>query len=531
MRFEILQNGQVIETKTLSEGQYQIGRSDTCDICLKSSRVSKQHGVIVIKGSQAAILDSGSSNGIFVNGILIKKQRLNYGDVIAIGEFQIRFSRPFPVKQDGGGAFAGVSGNLARKLDHDYLPSEKEAPTKPAVNLQQQFAQVVEEKVLVPFYGVMKVADWRWVLGTLIISALALSVLLAARPIYVWATGLAEKEALDRAHAIVNQIVRENFRSLQKGGDYARLSVEPWESVRGFKEIYILDGQNGNILAPIKLFNKSLSDPYALIAFRRVIDEKAAQVTIEHPAGGFIVAQPVPQSAVENSSDINVGPAAVVLGNFTATESITSVFEPVLEALIFAVFLGLLAFYLVMKMVTRPIQQIQEQLDAALRGEPVSVACDVKLTELENLAQVINFSVSRLRQSNSDMSAPVGDSDSDSEDTLLLKTIEELDVGTGDALLLLDKEKKVKFVGHVLEELIGMRSEYAKGQNISDCCRDAGFAGTAIDLSERVIGSLGETQNAVLDINGTNRPMAAVGHRSQNGEIRFILLTVRMTSS
>jgi hypothetical protein len=221
----------------------------------------------------------------------------------------------------------------------------------------------------------------------------------------------------------------------------------------------------------------------------------------------------------------------VVLGNFTATESITSVFEPVLEALIFAVFLGLLAFYLVMKMVTRPIQQIQEQLDAALRGEPVSVACDVKLTELENLAQVINFSVSRLRQSNSDMSAPVGDSDSDSEDTLLLKTIEELDVGTGDALLLLDKEKKVKFVGHVLEELIGMRSEYAKGQNISDCCRDAGFAGTAIDLSERVIGSLGETQNAVLDINGTNRPMAAVGHRSQNGEIRFILLTVRMTSS
>jgi pSer/pThr/pTyr-binding forkhead associated (FHA) protein len=97
MRFEILQNGQVIETKTLSEGQYQIGRSDTCDICLKSSRVSKQHGVIVIKGSQAAIVDSGSVNGIFVNGILIKKQRLNYGDVIAIGDFQIRCSRQFPV--------------------------------------------------------------------------------------------------------------------------------------------------------------------------------------------------------------------------------------------------------------------------------------------------------------------------------------------------------------------------------------------------------------------------------------------------
>jgi len=530
MRFEILQNGQVIETKTLSEGQYQIGRADSCDICLKSSRVSKQHGVIVIKGSQAAILDSGSSNGTFVNGILIKKQRLNYGDVIGIGDYQIRCSRPFPVKQDGGIGYGGVSGNLARKLDNDYLPSEKEEPIKPVTSIQQQFAQAVEEKILIPFYGVMKVADWRWILGTLIISALTLSVLLAARPIYVWATGLAEKEAVDRAHAIVSQIVRENFRSLQKGGDYARLSVDPWESVRGFKEIYILDGQSGNILAPIKLFNKSLSDPYALVAFRKVVDERVAQVTIEHPGGGFIIAQPVPQAAVENGTDLNIGPAAVVLGNFTATESISSVFEPVVEALIFAVFLGLLAYYLVMKMVTRPIQQIQEQLDAALRGEPVSISCDVKLTDLENLAQVINFSVSRLRQSSTDMSQPTNGSDTESEDSLFIKTVEEMDVGTGDGVLLMDKEKRVKFVGHVLEELIGMRTEYAKGQNISDCCRDPGFAGTAIDLSERVVSSLGENQTAVLDINGTNRPMTAVGHRSQNGEIRFILLTVRMTA-
>lgn len=531
MRFEILQNGQVIETKILSEGQHQIGRSESCEICLKSNRVSKHHGVIVIKGSQAAIVDSGSANGIFINGILIKKQRLNYGDVISIGDYQIRCSRPFPSRKGGAVGVGASSGNLAEKLEGDYLPSNEQMPVKQVANLQDQFANIVEEKVLVPFYGAMKVADWRWILGSLIIGALTLSVLLAARPIFVWATGLAEKEALDRAHAVVNQIVRENFRSLQKGGDYARLSVEPWESVRGFKEIYILEGQNGTILAPIKLFNKTLNDPYALIAFRKVVDERSPQVTVEHPDGGFIVAQPVPQTTVESAAELNLGPAAVVLANFTATESITSVFEPVLEALIFAVFLGLLAYFLVMKMVTRPLRQIQEQLDAALRGEPVSIACDVKLADLENLAQVINFSVARLRQTNPDLSGPVSDTDTETEDGLLVKTVEELDLGTGDAFLLIDKEKRVKFVGHVLEDLIGLKSEYAKGQNISDCCRDPGFAGTAIDLSERVVSSLGETQYATLDINGTNRPMVAVGHRSQSGEIRFILITVRMTAS
>lgn len=531
MRFEILQNGKVIETKVLGEGQYQIGRMDSCDICLKSTRVSKNHGLIVIKGAQAAILDSGSANGIFVNGILIKKQRLNFGDVIAIGDYQIRCSRPFPNRQEGrGGGYYGVSGNLAQKVEGEYLPSDS-PPEKQVQNLPAQLSDVVEKKVLLPFYEMLKVFDWRWVLGALIISALSLSVLLAARPILNWASGLAEKESLERAHAILNQVVRENFRSLQKGGDYARLSVEPWETVRGFKEIYILDGKTGNILAPIKLFNKSLNDPFALVAFRRVVDERAAQVTIEHPEGDFIVAQPVPQSAVETASEVNLGPAAVVVANFTVGESVSSVFEPILEALIFAVFLGLLAYFLIMKMFTRPLKKIQEQLDAALRGEPVSIVCDVKLEDLENLAQVINFSVSRLRQSNSDMIQPIQGDDTDAEDTLLIKTIEEIDAGTGDAILLLDKEKKVKFVGHVLEELLGLRSEYAKGQNISDCCRDAGFAGTTIDLTERVIGSLGESQNATLDINGVNRPMTAVAHRSQNGDIRFILIVVRMMTT
>ncbi|NBT58961.1 FHA domain-containing protein, partial [bacterium] len=497
MRLEILQNGKIIETKVLGEGQYQIGRLESCDICLKSTRVSKQHALIVVKGNQAAILDSGSSNGLFVNGVLIKKQRLQFGDVIGIGDYQIRCSRPFPTRQEFGGAgYSAGSGNLAERLEPNYLSESESVPDQKAGSLPQQFAEVVEQKVLLPFYEALKIADWRWVLGTLIISALTLSVLLAARPIYVWATGIAEKEALDRAHSILNQIVRENFRSLQKNGDYARLSVEPWEAVRGFKEIYILDGKNGNILAPIKLFNKTLNDPFALIAFRKVVEERGSQVTVNHPDGGFIVAQPVPQSSVENPGDLNLGPAAVVVGSFTVSESISSVFEPVLEALIFAVFLGLLAYFLVMKMVTRPIRKIQEQLDAALRGEPVSIACEVKLEDLENLAQVINFSVSRLRQSNSDMSKPVSGSDTESEDLLLISTIQETDLGTGDAILLLDKEKKVKFVGHVLEELIGLKSEYAKGQNISDCCRDPGFAGTAIDLTERVLGSLGESQNA-----------------------------------
>jgi len=533
MRIEILKNGQVIETRSFEPGNYKIGRTENSEIRLESNKVSKQHGLLVIKGDQAAIFDVGSANGIFVNGVLVKKQRLKFGDLISLGDFQMRVLKDFP-KSSGGVGRLGIQGNLAQQLESEYEGADPAPSPNAQASLQRaqvQLTNIVEKKVLIPLYGLMRVADWRWILASVIVSSLVLSVLLAARPIFSWATEVGKKEALDRAHTVLSQIVRENFRNLKKDGDYARVTTDPWKSVRGFQEIYILESQTGNILAPVSLYNKSLKDDYALIAFKKVVEDKENQVTVEHPKGYFLVAQPIPLVSSEGNEDVVTGSSAVVLGKFQVSGSITSVFEPVLEALLFSVFLGLLAYFLVLKMISYPILRIQEQLDAALKGEPVSIQCEAKLVELENLAQVINFSVARLRQSNPNLQEPLETGDTDSEDNLYIKTIEEFDVGSGDGVLLLDKEKKVKFVGHVLEELIGLRSQYAQGQNISDCCRDTGFAGTSIDLADRVIGTLGESQNATLDINGINRAMVAVGHRSQNGEIRFILLTVKMTET
>lgn len=517
MRLTILKKGELIETKELHEGQYHIGRSEENEICLASNKVSKQHALIVVKGSQAAVVDLGSSNGTFVNGVLVKKQRLQFEDIVSIGDFQMRYSRILPQELSVPSSSVG-DGNLAEKVQPQGL-----------VAIQEKAAQVMENKVLLPLYALMKVTDWRWILASIFTVALILSVFMGIRPVYNWATSIGTKEAIDRAHTVLEQVVRENFRSLQKGGEYARLSVEPWENIRGFRDIFILDGRNGNILAPVKLYNQSLGDSYALVAFNKAAKEGERKVTLLHEDGSYIIAQPIQQILQPGSNENNLGPAAIVLAQFNIEDVFTTLFEPMLEALLFSVFFGLLAYFLVMKMVTHPIQKIQEQLDAALRGEAVSIASEAKFEDLENLAQVINFSVAKIKQANGDLSNMPQDSDLESEDEQFVKTIMEVDMGAADALLLLNKEKKVRYVGRVLEELIGLRSQYAEGQNISDCCRDPGFSGTAIDLTERVLGSLGEIQTATLDINGINRFMTATPHRSQNGEIRFILLTVKMS--
>ena len=66
MRFEILLNGEVVETKDFLDGSFKIGRLSQCDISLKSPKVSKQHAMLIIRGNQAVVVDSGSSNGVFV---------------------------------------------------------------------------------------------------------------------------------------------------------------------------------------------------------------------------------------------------------------------------------------------------------------------------------------------------------------------------------------------------------------------------------------------------------------------------------
>ena len=119
-------------------------------------------------------------------------------------------------------------------------------------------------------------------------------------------------------------------------------------------------------------------------------------------------------------------------------------------------------------------------------------------------------------------------SDEESEKSVVVHAVRGGERISSDARVLLDKDKRVKFVGRVLEELIGLRNQYAIGQNISDACRDQSFAGTAIDLADKVFQSLGETQEAILEINGVSRNMGAVALKTKSGEIQYILISVKL---
>src|SRR6185295_1292884 len=74
----------------LSEGKTTIGRRSDCGIVVANSQVSRRHAQIITAASGTfTIVDLGSTNGTFVNGVHITERILDDGDRIELGKDRV----------------------------------------------------------------------------------------------------------------------------------------------------------------------------------------------------------------------------------------------------------------------------------------------------------------------------------------------------------------------------------------------------------------------------------------------------------
>jgi pSer/pThr/pTyr-binding forkhead associated (FHA) protein len=84
--------GVEIKQLRLRRGRTTLGRSPENDIVLENMVVSGHHCEFELGGqAEVYIEDLSSTNGTYIGGKLVKRQRLNDGDVIEIGNFRIQF--------------------------------------------------------------------------------------------------------------------------------------------------------------------------------------------------------------------------------------------------------------------------------------------------------------------------------------------------------------------------------------------------------------------------------------------------------
>jgi len=84
-------NGSVLREYPLSKERTTIGRRPDNDIHIDNLAVSGQHALIITILNDSFLEDSGSTNGTYVNGKLIKKHALQNGDVIGVGKHELKY--------------------------------------------------------------------------------------------------------------------------------------------------------------------------------------------------------------------------------------------------------------------------------------------------------------------------------------------------------------------------------------------------------------------------------------------------------
>src|SRR5438132_13928070 len=100
------------KTMTLQEGaDLMAGRGQHSFYRLNDPRVSRSHCQFLLEGDRVTVTCNGGSGGTRVNGAAVQKQVLKLGDVIQIGDTQLRLQMgdfPLDVALAGVGKAATV---------------------------------------------------------------------------------------------------------------------------------------------------------------------------------------------------------------------------------------------------------------------------------------------------------------------------------------------------------------------------------------------------------------------------------------
>lgn len=87
----ITHNQKPVDEFILQQDVVTIGRGSENDIQLLDTTVSQRHAQFVVLPDSLYIIDVGSTNGTYVNGRRITKQRMRNGDQVMIGQHKLSF--------------------------------------------------------------------------------------------------------------------------------------------------------------------------------------------------------------------------------------------------------------------------------------------------------------------------------------------------------------------------------------------------------------------------------------------------------
>lgn len=528
---------------TIREGETTIGRQSGNVIVLPSVKVSKRHCSLIVTSEEVIVKDQGSSNGTFVNGILAKLRRVGVGDRISVGEFVLEVSQP-PQRSafggSGGGnviAFPGMQGGAIVPAPGVIGGEGQAAPDLSASGGSQQMPTDLKGKLLwyfehhvMPiFYGLTMKHQWRMVGCGLFAAFVIGNLVISVHPLMESSRATVVKETGRRARFMARQIVERNTSALAQGAE-TRTEIGSIEREEGVRVAVLADLEN-RIIAPAMKSNQYLAsglEASLAIKARDAFRAGREEGIVKEVSSDTIVAiEPVRVIDPRQGKNVSVAMAIVSLDTSLATPDFGAMGVVYSETLILTGLLGGLILLILYRMTLKPFQVLNDDLDKALKGEISQVTHEFKIEELNQFWDVINATVQRVRRSSEGDLGGLGGGSLGPNPEDFTGPLRMLGGIARFGLVLLDHERKVLFINPMFEEISGIRSENAIGQDLGAVGRDQAFGALCTDILDRAMtGSEGSSED--FDFSGISYKMYAAAFGASGSSPKcYVVAAVR----
>lgn len=514
-------------------GENSIGRQPGNSILLQGHQVSKNHCVLIVDDQGVLLKDRGSANGTFINGVLTQEKRVSSGDRISVGDFVLELSQLHqgPVKQ--APALPGfTSGFQPVQIQMTSPPLRTESYSAappiqppPPTDLKSKVFLAFEQYVMPVFYGILTKNEWNSVLIGILAVFCFLNVLVSVSPLLDSNTESIIKETARRATFIARQIAESNAPWLAaKAETKTDVSLA---AQAGSVRLAVLSEMDGRIIAPASKTGQYLVAGIEAKVSRARIQEYRTGELKKGWAGAVDSSTVMAIWPVEIYNPATAGTAivAVAVVSIDITSAVLNSGEIgviysksfILSGILF-ILLGLIIY----RVTLRPFQQLSEDLDQVLKGNLGQVTHEYRFSEVNSLWDMLNVLLQRLPKTST--SSGLSDSGGPSLEDYL-EPLKALSSGSNMGLVVFNPEHQIVYMNDLFEEMSGIRSSEALGQEIGAVARDQSIGQIFTDLFGRVSpGGSGVTEEVEL-VSGTFYQLNATAFGKAGESVKCFAIT------
>ncbi|HOW16120.1 MAG TPA: FHA domain-containing protein [bacterium] len=515
----------------LKEGDNTLGRAEESDLKVSSNGVSKKHAVITVKGNTVNVVDLGSKNGTFVNGVMIKKKELSQGDKIAIHDHVFQL-----VKGDLNAAdLASVNSFDVPSLDEDkeYVS----APRTKASGLWGNINNFIETTVMPFFEMLMKRYPVAGIITILLVTMIVAVVLMVSIPVVQFDSYILDKETSQRAAYLATLLAEQNKDTIGSESPDPP-SIKAVEDVLGVQFAVITDVE-GKVLAPgeragetipvdrIKKILEGQSDEFKSVTksgdiYKTPVDMFALS------GGRYLVTAPIRTYLVDQGKYEYIGFAVLEFATAAVKQSMAGAWQRILVGIVLACFIGLIFSILISKIFSHPLLKIYDELDLAMKGESKRINFTFGSKEGKDLIELINILLRKSRRSSARSSAGGVDSlsqDIHGADPILV--FESVGRSLRTPFFVLDTSKLIVTANQAFAVISGYRSGDWHGVPIVDAVREQRLLGVILDLISRS-NAMGQDVSEEVMANEKVYRVSVSGLKNDRGEFNYHCISVEV---